>query len=93
MTSEPEGRAKRRRPKPPGNTGPPALEAKPTPEAPPTETAGARPRRALALGSTLLPAGLALVGIGPSDIGTGVTLAGLIVLIYGVHSFGRLGPA
>jgi len=62
-----------------------------TPAVAPTE--GARPRKALAAGGTLLPLGLALVGIGPSELGMGITLLSLVVLIYGVHSFGRLGPA
>ena len=49
-------------------------------------------RRALAIGSTLLMIGLALLGMGPSDLGTWITLAALVALIYGVHTFGRLGP-
>lgn len=50
------------------------------------------PRRALTVGGALLPVGLALVGIEASDVGMVVTLGALLVLIYGVHSFGRLGP-
>jgi hypothetical protein len=56
-------------------------------------------RRALATGGTLLVLGLVLLGttpygvtVGPSDPGTWITLAALVVLIYGVHTFGRLGP-
>ncbi|WP_437950291.1 hypothetical protein WME98_05350 [Sorangium sp. So ce296] len=52
----------------------------------------ARARRALGGGGMLLVAGLALVGVGPSDAGMGLTLIALVVLIYGIHSFGRLGP-
>ena len=43
-------------------------------------------------GSTLALFGLALVGIGPSDLGMAITLLGLVTLIVGVHRFGRLGP-
>ncbi|XXX73402.1 hypothetical protein WMF30_37755 [Sorangium sp. So ce134] len=51
-----------------------------------------RARRALGGGGTLLLAGLALVGVGPSDAGMALTLIALAVLVYGIHSFGRLGP-
>jgi hypothetical protein len=50
-----------------------------------------RARRALGGGGLLLVAGLALVGVGPSDAGMALTLLALLVLIYGIHSFGRLG--
>ncbi|WP_437708750.1 hypothetical protein WMF45_31350 [Sorangium sp. So ce448] len=50
-----------------------------------------RARRALGGGGLLLVAGLALVGVGPSDAGMGLTVLALLVLIYGIHSFGRLG--
>jgi hypothetical protein len=50
------------------------------------------PRRFLVAGGALLPVGLGLVGIESSDVGMAVTLIALIVLLYGVHSFGRLGP-
>jgi hypothetical protein len=56
------------------------------------------PRRALAIGAALLAIGLALLGttsgapMGPSDPSTWITVAALVVLIYGVHTFGRLGP-
>jgi hypothetical protein len=70
-------------------------EAEPAPRpalvaASPAEQRGAR--RALAAGATLGIGGLALVGIGPSDAGIALTLAGLLLLIYGIHTFGRLGP-
>jgi hypothetical protein len=52
----------------------------------------ARPRRALISGSALLLLGLAMVGVDSSEVGAGVTLIGLLILIYGIHSFGRLGP-
>lgn len=54
------------------------------------ETRG--PRRALVSGSALLLVGLAMVGVDSSDVGAGVTLIGLLILLYGIHSFGRLGP-
>ena len=51
-----------------------------------------RPRRSLTVGGALVLVGLGLVGIGPSDVGMVVTLAGLGALIFGIHTFGRLGP-
>ncbi|WP_437955177.1 hypothetical protein WME76_26990 [Sorangium sp. So ce119] len=51
-----------------------------------------RARRALGGGGLLLVAGLALVGVGPSDAGMALTVLALLVLVYGIHSFGRLGP-
>lgn len=54
--------------------------------------AARRARGALGIGGVLLLCGLAMVGIGPSDMGMGVTLAGLVVTIFGIHTFGRLGP-
>ncbi|WP_437596372.1 hypothetical protein [Sorangium sp. So ce590] len=57
----------------------------------PTATEG-RARRALGGGGLLLVAGLALVGVGPSDAGMALTVLALVVLIYGIHCFGRLGP-
>ena len=54
--------------------------------------AEARARGALGGGGLLLVAGLALVGVGPSDAGMALTLLALALLIYGIHSFGRLGP-
>ena len=37
--------------------------------------------------------GLAAVATGASDVGMALTLAGLVLLIVGIHVFGRLGPA
>lgn len=51
-----------------------------------------RARRALGGGAMLLLTGLALVGTGPSDAGKVLTVLALVVLIYGIHRFGRLGP-
>lgn len=49
-------------------------------------------RRFLGVGVTLAAVGLALVGTGPSEVGMAISLAGLLTLIYGIHTFGRLGP-
>jgi hypothetical protein len=53
---------------------------------------GRRARAALAGGSLALLFGLAIVGVGPSDVGMAITLAALLATIYGIHTFGRLGP-
>lgn len=49
-------------------------------------------KRMLGAGGTLLLLGLALVGTGPSDVGMVVCLVALLVVIGGIHAFGRLGP-
>ena len=51
-----------------------------------------RARRALLLGSGLLLFGLAMVGVDTTEVGAGLTLLGLVILIFGIHTFGRLGP-
>lgn len=51
----------------------------------------ARTRRTLTVGAVLLVLGLAVVGSGSTD-GAAIALTGLIVTIYGIHTFGRLGP-
>jgi hypothetical protein len=56
------------------------------------EQSAPRARRAIGGGAILLIAGLTMVGTGPSQIGTGMTLIALVALIYGIHTFGRLGP-
>lgn len=58
------------------------------------------PRRALILASSTLLFGLGLVGLRPSDpndtayidLGMVITLVSLIILIGGIHFYGRLGP-
>lgn len=57
----------------------------------PRETAR-QARRALGGGALLLLVGLGTVGIGPSDTGMALALLALALLIYGIHTFGRLGP-
>lgn len=50
------------------------------------------PRRALLWGAGLLVLGLATVGVGREDEGAVLTLVGLVVTLFGIHKFGRLGP-
>lgn len=58
------------------------------------------PRRAITIASSASLLGLALVGMRPSDpndltvinLGMVVTLVSLIILIAGIHFYGRLGP-
>lgn len=62
------------------------------PLTPPTHAQETWARRLVGAGATLSAFGLALVGIGPSDVGRVVTLVGVLVLVVGIHRFGRLGP-
>jgi hypothetical protein len=57
-----------------------------------TEVPARAPRRALMAGGGLLVLGLAMVGVGSAEEGSAVALGGLLLTIYGIHSFGRLGP-
>ena len=58
------------------------------------------PRRAIVVASSTLLLGLAIVGLRPSDpkdtsiidLGSAITLVSLIILIGGIHFYGRLGP-
>jgi hypothetical protein len=50
-------------------------------------------RALLAVAAVLACVGIALVGIGPSELGATLALAGLVGLIAGVHFVGRMGPA
>ncbi len=58
------------------------------------------PRRAIGYGSLALLVGLALVGLRPAnpndalhiDVGMVLTLVSLVVIIGGIHLYGRLGP-
>jgi hypothetical protein len=50
------------------------------------------PRRIIGAGSVMLLLGLALVGTGVQEAGIGTTLLALFVLMFGIHTFGRLGP-
>ena len=49
-------------------------------------------RKALVVGALLLLIGVGLVGVGPSEAGSVIVVVALLAMIYGVHSFGRLGP-
>jgi hypothetical protein len=49
-------------------------------------------RRFLLGGATMLPIGIAFAATGQSLLGSIVTVAGLAVLIAGLHTFGRAGP-
>ena len=95
--------AKPARPRDVRQSLPRAKRRKPAAESAPAAEAVAAPavvtlarersaRRALTTGATLSVIGLMLVGIGPSDAGTAISLGGLIALIYGIHTYGRLGP-
>lgn len=48
-------------------------------------------RRAIALGMLLTFVGVAFITTGSKATGGPITLAGWAALLYGVHSFGRLG--
>jgi hypothetical protein len=49
--------------------------------------------RGLALGATLTIVGLGFVGTHASEVGAFVVLAGLLLLFFQIHRYGRLGPA
>lgn len=71
----------------------PARDEDEAKEASASTAAGAhRVRRILFGAAALSVGGLFLVGTGPSDLGTAITVLGLLGLGYGVHAFGRLGP-
>lgn len=48
-------------------------------------------QRALGLGGTVAIVGLALVGTGDSQAGAVVVVIGMLILMWAVHRFGRLG--
>jgi hypothetical protein len=56
-------------------------------------SADARPRRFVGGGALLALMGVGLVGTGDSDIGAALAIIGVGALIYGIHTFGRLGPS
>jgi hypothetical protein len=51
-----------------------------------------RPRETLAWGGAILVLGIALVGVGVDKAGAAPVLAGLLLTILGIHTYGRLGP-
>ena len=50
------------------------------------------PQRWLAASATVLLVGLGLVGLGPSALGTALSLLGAVAMLYAIHKYGRLGP-
>ena len=70
--------------------GPAPRRAEPRPSGEP------RSRKALKVGAGSALAGIALVGVdlgeGARDLGALLCLVGVFALIYGIHTFGRLGP-
>ena len=71
----------------------PKRSSAPTRRAPAKSGDERGPRRALGLGAAGALAGLALVGTGESDLGVVLTIAGAFLMIYAIHTYGRLGPA
>ena len=49
-------------------------------------------RSLLAAGASVAFIGIALAATDNQGLGSWLTLAGLLVLIYGLHRFGRTGP-
>jgi hypothetical protein len=62
------------------------------PPAGPTVSPEESARRTLGWGAGALILGLAVVGAGSDDLGVLPVLAGLLILVYGIHKYGRLGP-
>jgi len=51
------------------------------------------PRSALLVwGGGFLVLGIALVGVGEAGMGSPFLLSGLLNIVYGIHTYGRLGP-
>ncbi len=63
--------------------------ARMTPSAPADER---QVRTLLAAAATGVALGLAVAVVGAADIGSIVTVGSLVLLIYSVHRFGRVGP-
>jgi hypothetical protein len=86
-------RKRRARGKEPASVDAPAAHPRPTQDEEVARVAKAMSPKLLVGGAAGVCVGLAMVGTGPSVVGPWVCLASLLVLIYGVHSHGRLGPA
>lgn len=86
-------RRRRRRPRPAGER---EGDARPGPEparsGPPAPSRWTHPERLLPIAATVLMVGLALVGLGPSVAGAGLSLLGAAAFLYAIHRYGRLGP-
>ncbi len=50
------------------------------------------PQRMIAGSALFLLLGLALIGIGNQEGGVGITLLSLVGMMFGIHTYGRLGP-
>ncbi len=50
------------------------------------------PRSLLAIGTTTVLVGIAVAATGDPTSGGVVTVVSLVLLIYGLHRFGRTGP-
>jgi hypothetical protein len=51
------------------------------------------PRSALLVwGGAFLILGIGMVGVGAAAVGSPLVLAGLLNVVYGIHTYGRLGP-
>lgn len=50
------------------------------------------PERMIGGASIFLLLGLGMIGIGNQEGGVGMTLLALIVMMFGIHTYGRLGP-
>jgi len=57
----------------------------------PGEHPAKQPRIILAIAATAATGGLALSGTNHGEVGRWISLGGLLLLIYGIHTFGRLG--
>jgi hypothetical protein len=75
----------------PFKMGPQAAPNPAPPAASPSIEDGAR-SSLLGWGAGMLVIGLGLVGVGAGPEGAPIALAGLLNTIYGIHTFGRLGP-
>lgn len=52
----------------------------------------ANPRTLLAVGATTVLVGIAIAATGDPPTGGVITVLSLVLLIYGLHRFGRTGP-
>ncbi len=52
----------------------------------------ATPRRQLGIGVTTVLVGIAIAATGDPSTGGVITVGSLVLLIYGLHRFGRTGP-
>lgn len=88
---EPEGAGRLPRPARPKRRRKRAKPSAQPPAVPASRGLTSAAKHLLAAGAMLI-LGVAWVGVGESDIGKYVTLAGLIAMIVAIHRFGRLGP-